>query len=184
MRPRSGILWAFLVVSAMPSGADSVPEGAFRPLDRLAGGCFRGAFPDGRSTDEHCWEWVWEGRFLRDRHVVKGPQPDYEGETLYGWDSETRQLRFWYFTNAGFFSTGVVRPDGERAVFPETVVEGGRRRELESVTTFPSPDSYRVVSRERVDGEWKELWTMELRRVPASEGRGAGHGSAPLPGRG
>lgn len=166
---------------APPAGAGAVPETAFQPLDRLAGGCYRGTFPDGRSTDEHCWEWVWEGKFLRDRHVVRGPQPDYEGETIYGWDSGTGQLRFWYFTNAGFYATGVMRPDGERAVFPETVVEGGRRREIESVTTFPADGVYRVESREKVDGAWKELWTMELKRVPDGPGEGSPAQLAPPP---
>jgi hypothetical protein len=170
--PRIAAVTVLALASLAPDvPATSVPQDAFGPLEPLVGSCWKGTFPDGKSNDEHCWEWVWKGKFLRDRHVVRGPQPDYAGETIYGWDPEKRQLRFWYFTNAGFFTTGVMQPREGSAVFPETVVGGGGRRELETVFTRPSPDSYQVASREKTAAGWKDLWTMELKRVPGTPPR-------------
>jgi hypothetical protein len=32
---------------------------------------WRGAFPDGKATDERCFSWIYGGKFVRDEHVVR-----------------------------------------------------------------------------------------------------------------
>ncbi len=44
-------------------------------------------------TDEYCFEWVFDRKFVRDKHVVRGGEP-YEGESLYVWDLKTKRISF------------------------------------------------------------------------------------------
>jgi hypothetical protein len=64
-RGRAAVLLAALAApAATPAGADKVevPMSAYQPLAFLVGHCWRGTFPDGRATDEHCFSWIYGGR--------------------------------------------------------------------------------------------------------------------------
>jgi hypothetical protein len=153
-----------LLILALAAPAVAETPGHLEPLGFLAGACWRGAFPDGKSQDEHCWEWAYGGRVLRDRHVVRGAGPDYAGETLYAWDPEKKAVVFYYFTNQGHVSSGTFEVTPEGIVFPERVRSAEGVREMKSVLTR-GQDAYRMRTLERVGGEWKEMWSTELRRV-------------------
>ena len=65
----------------IPGAALAQPDPAYQPLEFLAGHCWKGAFPGGKQTDEHCFTWVYGGKFLRDRHTVRADgKPDALGE--------------------------------------------------------------------------------------------------------
>src|SRR5262245_15982451 len=83
---------------ALAQAADA-PSAPLAPLAFLAGYCWDGAFADGKRTDKHCYQWVYGGKFLRDRHVVSGGKEPYQGETLYFWDSETQKIAYIYFNS-------------------------------------------------------------------------------------
>jgi hypothetical protein len=164
----SGIAAVALIAVAGPARAQSPapsPDlGNFKPMAFLVGSCWKGTFPDGKSTDEHCYEWLWGGKFIRDRHVVKSSRPDYEGETVFAWDDTKKQIVFWYFTNQGFYTTGTMEPRDEGLVVPETVV-AEKTSERKTVIRPNGPDSYTVRSEAKEPTGWKELWTMELKRL-------------------
>jgi hypothetical protein len=75
-------LAAFSALSSIPISQPSAPD--FRPFEFLVGDCWVGSFPDGKATDEHCFEWVYDRKFIRDRHVVRNGEAPYFGEALYG----------------------------------------------------------------------------------------------------
>ncbi|HEU5219343.1 MAG TPA: hypothetical protein VFU23_11820 [Gemmatimonadales bacterium] len=127
----------------------------FGPLEPLVGHCWVGAFPDGKQTDEHCFEWVFDRKFIRDRHVVRGGAP-YQGETIYGWDTATKRMSYWYWSSEGFILTGRVDYSAEGIAFPG---DG----DIKAEWTRPAAAGYRVTQSRRVNGVWKELWTMEMR---------------------
>jgi hypothetical protein len=55
------------VLSAMLSGyGAAAPIEALQPLAFLAGHCWKGDFPDGKQSDEHCFVWLYDGKALRD----------------------------------------------------------------------------------------------------------------------
>jgi hypothetical protein len=66
---------AGLLVSAAHGG-----ESPLTPLAFLAGSCWKGEFAEGGSFDRHCFEWAYDGKFLRDRHVVTGKRGPYVRE--------------------------------------------------------------------------------------------------------
>jgi hypothetical protein len=138
----------------------------FRPLEFLVGSCWVGAFPDGKATDEHCFEWVYDRKFIRDRHVVRSQA--YSGETLYGWDPRQKHLAFWYWNSEGEVLVGTVEYQGDSVVFPTRHETPQGTVELRATWTRTGPDSYRVEQAQRAGETWKPLWGMELKRKPPS----------------
>src|SRR4051794_21848636 len=77
----------------IPTLAAAEPIEPLKPMEFLAGHCWKGAFADARQTDEHCFDWLYAGQALRDTHTVRAPgRADYVGETTYYWNSATRQV--------------------------------------------------------------------------------------------
>jgi hypothetical protein len=136
----------------------------FRPLEFLVGSCWIGTFPDGKKTDEHCFEWVFERAFIRDRHIVRGGETPYQGESLFWWDPKAGRLAFWYWNSQGGVSEGSADASSEGIVFPEHHTTDSGVVEMKAVWTRTGPDSYRVRQAERGGNDWKTLWTMDLRR--------------------
>ena len=158
----------FVGLASAAGGADlSVPE-HFQPLAFLVGSCWEGTFPDGKSTDKHCFEWVYGGKFIRDRHRSGGQKAPYEGETWHGWDTERGSLVFWYFNSLGGVSTGTALPTAEGIVFPERHVSSQGIREFRSVWKQTSADSYKTVLMEKTGEDWVEVWTMSFKRSRAN----------------
>jgi hypothetical protein len=164
MRPSTGLnaLAAFTALSLFPTPQSKVPD--FRPLEFLVGHCWVGAFPGGKATDEHCFEWVFDRKFIRDRHVVRNGDAPYAGETLYGWDAEEKRLGFWYWNSEGEVIVGAVEYRPGSIVFPTKHVTDKGTMELRATWTRTGQDSYRVEQSQRAGQAWKPLWTMELKR--------------------
>ena len=90
----AGGMMADAAVDAAPAAPSTPaePATAYQPLAFLVGHCWKGTFPDGRSTDEHCFSWIYGGKFVRDEHVVhRTGQPDGFGESIYLWDAGAGQ---------------------------------------------------------------------------------------------
>ena len=151
---------------ATPLAAQTTaPE--FKPLEFLVGHCFIGTFPNGKSTDEHCFEWVFDRKFIRDRHAVRAADgsggPQYQGETLYRWDPKAKQLAYSYWNSDGEMITGTVIPETNDIVFPGRYDTPKGAVELQAVWT-PLTDGYRVLHSQREGSEWKTQWTMTMKR--------------------
>jgi hypothetical protein len=150
-------------LSLFPVPQPQTPD--FRPLEFLVGSCWKGTFPDGKATDQHCFEWVFDRKFIRDRHVVRNGEGPYSGETLYGWDPEEKRLGFWSWNSEGEILTGAVEYGPGSIVFPTKHVTEKGTLELRATWTRTGPDSYRVEQSRRAGDAWKPLWAMELKRV-------------------
>jgi len=87
MRPL--LMLAFFL--SLPAHAE--PAAYLASQASLAGHCWKGTFPDGARTDQHCYEWVYAGQVLRDRHTVRGRGTLYAGETIYFWDAQTKDVQ-------------------------------------------------------------------------------------------
>ena len=160
---------------------ESETDERFAPVAELAGHCWIGPFPGSQARDHHCWEWILDGNFLRDRHRVTGGESPYAGETIYGWDAEASQLRFWYFNTLGGVSTGTVERDGERWLFRESYSgsdgtdSGATELEIRSFLVREDDESYSVVSEKRQeDGEWQIMFSMRLVRTGARPAKAGG----------
>ncbi|HEY2678053.1 MAG TPA: hypothetical protein VGI65_13870 [Steroidobacteraceae bacterium] len=113
----------------LPAFAPADSPGVYQPLAFLADHCWKGTFPGGAGqTDEHCFSWIYGGKFLRDRHTVRAPgKPDALGESIYFWNSSAKQLEYLYIESDGGFSRGALATDQDSLVFPDSsFVEEGK----------------------------------------------------------
>ena len=151
------------------------PPGTLAPLEFLVGSCWKGTFPDGKKTDEHCFEWVFDRKFIRDRHVVEGGEP-YRGESIFGYDATAKKPAFWYWNSDGLVTVGTMEYRGASIVFPERYTGPDGEVVMEAVWTRKGNDAYHVDQRRKKGEGWETLWTMTLTR-----GRKSAEGSRPSP---
>jgi len=162
-------LLALILFLAGSSGAPA-DEGGYDnlgPLEFLLGSCWQGAFPDGKSVDTHCFESVFGGKFIRDTHLVRGPGPDYRGETLFYWDVEEASVRYLYLNSIGGVSSGqMFVGETGNLLFPESyTADDGSKIEIRSVMTALDKDTYFTIS-EMQNGEgWDEAWRIKFSRL-------------------
>lgn len=146
------------------AGAQAQAASPLAPLEFLVGSCWAGDFPGGKPTDRHCFEWMYDRKFIRDRHVVSSA-PKYEGESIYSADAKTGKISYTYWSSAGLVLTGSVEEAGNTLVFPSRYSTPQGDVEIKAVWTKTGPDGYRVANFQKSGSDWKELWTMEMRRV-------------------
>jgi hypothetical protein len=156
-----------LMILARAAGAAETASDPMQPLAFLAGHCFKGAIPDRGDTDEHCFQWLYGGKALRDVHTVRGAaHPDYVGETTYYWDSLAKRIEYLYVENAGGIMRGTVEP-GERAiVFPETrYVAQGQAMTLRVRWSMLPDQGYEAWSEVQGKAGWATLFKVKMARV-------------------
>ncbi len=159
---------AFLLVSVVLGGpAAAQLREPLKPLEFLAGSCWTGSFPGGGGADRHCFESVFDGQFVRDRHEVTGGKKPYAGETIYSWDAKGKKVVYTYWASDGAMSTGDMLPGAEgELVFSASHTPDGGELTIKSVWTRRGPDSYEAWAARKADGEWREMWRMTMRREP------------------
>ena len=123
------------------------------PLQFLSGQCWQAPIGDGTQTDKHCFEPLYGGKHLRDRHVVTDAagKVTYEGETIYAFNGKARRIEFAYFSSDGGVSYGSVaaKDEGQLLDFGDEVFNGPDGKELRIATEWRriGEDAYEAVSR-------------------------------------
>jgi hypothetical protein len=150
-----------------PAATMAAPDPAYQPLGFLAGHCWKGTFPDGKQSDEHCFAWIYDGKFLRDTHTVRGDgHADMLGESIYFWDSSAKQLEYLYIESQGGFSRGAVGTDGDALVFPPTsYVEDGVTQTYRSRWQRAGDAAYDVVTEFQAKDGWVPGFKVHMERV-------------------
>jgi hypothetical protein len=159
------LFWFFLFA---PGLTFAVPDAAYQPLAYLADHCWKGAFPGGR-TDEHCFTWIYDGKFLRDLHTVRAEgKPDAMGESIYFWDSAGKRLEYLYIESDGGFSRGPVSIDNEALVFPDTsFVEKGKTMVYRSRWQRSGVRAYDVVTEFKSKDGWVPGFKVHMEQAGA-----------------
>jgi hypothetical protein len=88
-----------MILFALAAAASSPPQmaqAALQPWSDFVGQCWSGPAPGGGAVDVHCFESVYGGQHVRDRHEVKvGDKVVYAGETLYSVEGNEVTLVYW-----------------------------------------------------------------------------------------
>ena len=74
-RAAAAALLTLLLAHAAANGTAppaAPPAQGYQPLAFLVDHCWKGTFPGGQVTDEHCFSWIYGGKFVRDE-VVRRP---------------------------------------------------------------------------------------------------------------
>jgi hypothetical protein len=113
----------------LPAAAPAEPIAPLQPMSFLAGHCWKGQFPDGKQTDEHCFAWLYDGQALRDTHTVRAAgRPDYIGETTYYWDAEQKHVAFLYIENLAASAAARWSPSRTASCFHPPATSPATRR--------------------------------------------------------
>ena len=116
---------ALALAMAVPAAAEMNPR--FEPLRPLLGKTWKGVFPGSTAAkpvvDVSRFELALNGQAIRVLHSINAG--DYGGESLIVWDKAKDSLVFYYFTTAGFYTTGTLTGRGRRVRRPRA---GDRRR--------------------------------------------------------
>jgi hypothetical protein len=159
---------ALTCLAAVAHAAPAVePAALLRPMSFLAGHCWKGTFADGKTTDEHCFAWMYGGRALRDTHTVRRPgKPDGLGESTYYVDSAGNHLEFLYIENSGGYSRGTVESLPEALLFPDTrYISDGEALVYRARWTRQGDKAYEAWSEAQTADGWSTMFKMVLRRV-------------------
>lgn len=153
-----------LLLSA--AAVQAAPVEALKPMAFLAGHCWKGDLIEGKQSDEHCFQWIYDGQALRDVHTVRTPgKPDYVGETTYYYDSQAKEVAFLYIENLGGYSRGTVVPTATGFEFPATqYVGGGQALTYRVRWTLKNPDAYEAFSEMNIKDKWVTQFKVVLKR--------------------
>jgi hypothetical protein len=159
-----------IFVAGAPSSSGGQATGGsekLQPLAFLAGSCWKGTFTGRTVTDEHCFQWILNGRFLRDHHVVSGDSAPYEGETTYAWDPVQKRIVYWYIALPGYYSQGNIEAAAGALVFHDSLAIS-TPQQLRSTWRPTGSDAYTVHVDDVTGAEPKEAWSMVMRRSRAA----------------
>ncbi|USX19904.1 hypothetical protein NHH82_29425 [Oxalobacteraceae bacterium OTU3REALA1] len=160
MRPLS----LLLLLSA--TAVQAAPIDALKPMAFLAGHCWKGEFAAGKpQTDEHCFQWMYDGKALRDVHTARSPgKPDYVGETIYYYDATAKHVAYLYVGISGGHSRGTMTPTATGLDFPVTqhIDVDGEVFTYRSKWAPTGSDAYDVLSETQRDGKWVTQFKMRL----------------------
>ncbi len=141
----------------------------FRPfLGKTYKGKFANSTPDKPVIDVSKWERHLNGAAIRITHSLN--KGEYGGETIIFWDRTLNKLRYYYFTTAGFYTTGEADFDGETFVSVEEV--SGSKEGITKVKAkawFLKDGTLQTKSQYLKKGQWVDGHAAIYKESPGEE---------------
>lgn len=166
------VVLACLLLPVATAAEDELLSARLAPFNRLVGTVWVGAFPGTELIDEQEFEWVFEGRFLRNLHRVKNGEGAvvYQGETIYAWDVTTDTLVWWYWNSTGGFVTGTLSQTEDGWSFDGiNHAPPPQPAEVKGLFRLIDPDTWESVQYFMSEDGWQERFTMVFRPREAAE---------------
>lgn len=161
-----------LLLLGSPLFAGDAPEAApaaLRPFAPLVGTKWVAPSPNGKTTDEQKFEWLFDGRFLRNQHAVRDEKGAtiYEGETIYAWDPLTEKVVWWSWNATGGHIVGTITPAAGGWI-AEGVSHAAKAQSprVRGAVRAITPQSWELVQYADRDGAWVEQPAITYRAVP------------------
>jgi hypothetical protein len=142
------------------------------PFRAFLGKTWRGEFknstPEKPVIDISRWERALNGQAIRILHSIN--RGDYGGESILTWDAEKKSVVYYYFTTAGFMTTGTMKIVDGRLVGHETVRgAAGGVTEVRSTNEI-RPDGTMIAKSEYLkNGQWEPGHEITYREDPKAE---------------
>lgn len=151
-----------LIAAQSVFAQDEIHE-KLQPLSMFVGKTWVGDFGgDDKAVDVARWEWALQGKAARITHSLN--EGEYAGETMIVWDSSKESLVYFYFTTAGFYTSGTMEIDGQSlTAYEEVVGDINGITAVRSESSLQEDGSMRGVSQYLVNGEWTEGRTVVYR---------------------
>jgi len=144
-------MFAIIAAAAAATATPAELRAELQPLDFLVGKCWQGEMKGGAEKDTHCFEPVYGGQHVRDRHEVKNAEGKviYAGETLYSWNGKMRRVEYTYVSADGAVSHGTMVPKNGALDFGDETYHGPDGKELKISTLWrrAGETAYEAVNR-------------------------------------
>jgi hypothetical protein len=126
------------------AAANLIAEPPLQPWSALIGHCWAGSAPGNAGTDTHCFEPVFGGQHVRDRHVVvAGGRQVYSGESIYS--ASGKKVVFTYWNSLGGLGSGEAVVNGDQWRFSGTIHATATSAEEPMTATWTMvPGGYQV----------------------------------------
>jgi hypothetical protein len=145
---------ALALAVTVPAAAEMNPK--LEPLRPLLGKTWKGVFPGstpGKMVDVSRFELALNGQAVRNLHSIN--DGDYGGESLIIWDKAKDSLVYYYFTTAGYYTTGTMKAEAGGFVAHETVIgDADGITEVKSTSQVGPDGRLHVVSQYLKKGQW------------------------------
>ena len=135
----------------------ATPNEHLAPLAAHVGKIWRGEFtdstPENPVVDVQRWEWALSGQAIRIQHSINDGA--YGGESMLMWDRERERLVYFYFTTAGFYTTGtMVYDDGAFVSYEEVTGSQDGTTAVRSTSIVLDDGRMHTQSEYLQGGEW------------------------------
>ena len=116
-------------------------------------GTMQGADPEKPSYDIQHWDRILNGTAIKITHSINNGE--YGGETIIFWDKEQETLAYYYFTTAGFYTSGTMIIENGDYIAVEKVKGNDQGITEVKSTSQKMPDGSMKISSEYLkEGEW------------------------------
>jgi hypothetical protein len=127
------------------------------PLEPLLGKTWKGTFmnskPDKPIVDVEHWERALNGQAVRQVHSINNGA--YGGETMFIWDEKKQTVAYYYFTTAGFMTTGTLQvKDGHIVASEQVSGDAGGVTEVRSTSEIQPDGKFHVKAEYLKNGQW------------------------------
>ena len=161
-----------LCLLAAPAGAQEMDEhlAVFEPyIGKTWKGKLSEPGAEKESWDVSRWERALNGKAVRILHSVN--DGEYGGETIMFWNREKEALEFYYFTTAGFFTTGTmeVHDDGSFSAVEDVTGNADGITRVRSTSTILDDGGLQSESEYYKNGEWVPGHNIVYREAPDAE---------------
>jgi hypothetical protein len=151
------LMFTFWNLAALQASEQPSLDIHLEKLRALLGKTWKGAFanskPDKPTVDVMKWERILNGQAVRILHSINDGV--YGGETIIRWDKEKQTVVYYYFTTAGFMTTGTMEfKDGE--VITHELVAGSSEgiTEVRGTSVLRPDGSFRVKTEHLKGSQW------------------------------
>lgn len=137
----------------------------FRPYLGTWKGHFKDSTPEKPVIDVATWERALNGKAIRVLHSIN--DGGYGGESLIFWDAEKKQLVYYYFTTAGFYTTGTTSMVDGKLTNHEKVTGGASgTTEVKSTSQLRPDGSFIAEAQYLKKGKWEPGHSVTYKRAP------------------
>src|SRR5947207_5089873 len=149
----------YLAAAICATGAEPQPRlnPHLEPLRALLGKTWKGVFEDSKAEhptiDIARWERALNGQAVRLLHSIN--QGAYGGETLIVWNEKAQMIEYFYFTTAGYMTTGTMEVKNGKILTRETVKgDAGGVMEVRATSEILSGRKFHVKAEYLREWEW------------------------------
>jgi hypothetical protein len=131
-------------------------------------GVFNGSKPDKPTIDVARWERALNGQAVRMVHSIN--QGVYGVETIVMWNEKSKAVEYYYFTTAGFMTTGTMTfTNGKIETHEEVKGDAGGVTEVRATSEILPEGTFHVKAQYRKGGEWALGHEVTYKQDPGAE---------------